>query len=175
MGLLDRFFRRGDSGADPAVVAVPPKQVEVEVEVFDGTIGWHTIGLQITGSRVSDALNDEIGAQLDDALFVIPPAEPRGDPARRLHRPAHPLWVRAGDWSVVGSLHLPPGSAGSAYLLRRTHQFFILTDAVLARSVLDAREERRVPVLLVNLHQVSSLRDTPEPEVAPSLEPVPPA
>ena len=146
----------------------------VDVEVLDSS-GWHGVRLQITASRVSDALNEGAPLDLDEVLLVVPPPVPAGDPSRRLHRPPHPLWVRIGEWSVTGSLHLPPGTVGSAYLLRRNHQFFVLTDALLARPLPGGREERRVPVLLVNLGLVSSLRDTPEPEAPPAIVGLPPA
>ena len=178
MSWFDRRVRRSsDAGGDGAAVAPGSRDGTVTAEILDAH-GWRTIHFQVTESRVSDAINaegrelaatsdDGSPVDLDDILMLIPPEHPAGDPSRRLHRPVHQLWVRIGEWSVVGSLHLPPGSAGSAYLLRRSHQFFVLTNAKMIRSVPNGREERHLPVLLLNLHQVSSLRDTPEPEQAP--------
>jgi hypothetical protein len=177
MSWFDRLFRRrGDAGGTRSDAAGSPTDGTVQAEILDAH-GWRMIWLGVTAARVSDAINAEAAdlvprledgtpVDLDDVLMLIPPDHPAGDPSRRLHRPVHPLWVRIGECSVVGLLHLPPGSVGSAYLLRRSHQFFVLTNAKITRSVSesDGREERQVPVLLVNLHQVSSLRDTPEPE-----------
>lgn len=175
MSWFDRLFRRDAGGTRPEAEERPTHQV-ARAEILDAQ-GWRTINLHVTATRVSDAINAEAAqlvprledgtpVDLDDVLMLIPPDHPAGDPSRRLHRPVHQLWVRMGEWGVVGSLHVPPGAAGSAYLLRRSHQFFVLTHAKVTRSVPNGREERQVPVLLVNLHQVSSLRDTPEPERA---------
>jgi hypothetical protein len=175
MSWFDRLFRRDNGGTRPEDEERPAYET-AQAEILDAE-GWHTINLHVTATRVSDAINaeaaelvprfeDGTAVDLDDVLMLVPPDHPSGDPSRRLHRPVHQLWVRMGDRSVVGSLHVPPGAAGSAYLLRRSHQFFVMTNAKVTRSVPDGREERQVPVLLVNLHQVSSLRDTPEPERA---------
>jgi hypothetical protein len=145
------------------------------VEVLTAAEGWRSVRLDTGSKRISDALNEPdratlaAGLEIDDVCLVVPPPQPSGDPARRLHRPAHQLWVRMGESSVVGSLHLPPGTVGSAYLMRRNHRFFVLTDATVTWPLDDGREERRVPVLLVNLQRVSSLRDTPEPDRDPTL------
>lgn len=182
MSWFDRFLRRsseaGGAGIGMDATATTGGLVEAEVLMPDG---WHIARFRVAAPRVSDALNDldaDLDARLDDgspidldrALLVVPPERPAGDPARRLHRPVHQLWVRIGEWAISGSLHLPPGTVGSAYLLRRNHQFFVMTNAKAVRAVANGREERVVPVLLVNLQQVSSLRDTPEPEVQPALE-----
>jgi hypothetical protein len=167
MGWLDRLLRRDEGESQADTSATPAPGQVIDLDVYDGR-EWRSLSLEMTAARPSDALNDDPPAELEEILLVVPPPEPRGDPTRRLHRPPHPIWVRIGEWSIVGSLHLPPGSAGSAYLLRRNHQFFVLTDAILSRPVPDGREERRIPVLLVNLRHVSSLRDSPEPEVAAS-------
>lgn len=184
MSWLDRLRGRREAGGGGTTADAAPAAETVAAEILDAH-GWRTIQFQVSSPRVSDALNDadqDLEPRLDDGtpvdldqvFLVIPPERPSGDPSRRLHRPVHQLWVRVGDCAIVGSLHIPPGAAGSAYLLRRNHQFFVLTKAKVTRPVPNGREERVLPVLLVNLHQVRSLRDTPEPDFPAALE-VPPA
>ena len=183
MSWLDRLMRREAPSADAVPAADAADRLRAEVLDVDG---WRPATLEVRATRLSDALNEADGEvtatdfdgapiDLDTVLLVIPPADDHaGDPARKLHRPGRPLWVRIGEWAVTGSLHTPPGTVGSAFLLRRNLRFFVLTDAVVARSVAGGREERRVPVLLVNLMQVSSLRDTPDLEPAQTAVEVPP-
>ena len=182
MSWLDRLMRREAPSADAVPAADAADRLRAEVLDVDG---WRPATLEVRATRLSDALNEADGdvvatdfdgapIDLDAVLLVIPPTDHAGDPARKLHRPGRPLWVRIGGCSVTGSLHTPPGTVGSAFLLRRNLRFFVLTDAVVARPVAGGHEERRVPVLLVNLMQVSSLRDTPEPEVAQPAVEVPP-
>jgi hypothetical protein len=197
MSWLQRLLGRDGGSPEPTdAVDVPPPD-PIVVEAF-GPDGWRPLRLEVGPGRVSDAVNEvdralrpsylepddpggasagdaPDGLDLDDVLLMIPPADHAGDPQRRVRRPTHPLWVRIGPCLIVGSVHLPPGSVGTAYLLRRHPRFFILTDAAIQWPVANRYEERRVPVVLVNLQHVSSLRDTPEPEPAPSVEPSAPA
>lgn len=176
------FRRRGPSpipeGMDGDEQQSPPDApLVLEVLAADGP---HSMCLESTGERVTDLANrlatlpvrpllriqresEEPPNELDleEALILIPPAQ-AGDPRRRLHRPGRPVRMVVGPYEVLGDAHVPPGTQATGFLLRTWPRFVPLTNATV-RLTVDAGQDRRVPVAIVNLAQAELLRDvTPE-------------
>jgi hypothetical protein len=77
-------------------------------------------------------------------------------PDKRMARERHEVRMRIGEWEVMGTAHMRPGSEMDAYLLS-TQPFMPLTDATLASPAAPFGEA--YPVVIVNLREAEFHHD----------------
>ncbi len=96
-----------------------------------------------------------------DELFAVVATGTRGTAARRLHTRASKVVVQLGPYYVTGSIHGTAASNPLAGVLRRA-PWVPLTDAVISyrRGSQDVGD--RIPTLLINRAQASSIRAATE-------------
>lgn len=89
-----------------------------------------------------------------DILWVVPPPLPPR-PGWRPSQADARLFVRIGDYRIIGSAHIPPETPID-HRLRQRHPFLPLTGASISRDPSLAPED--VPVVIVNLARASEQR-----------------
>ena len=141
---------------EPIRLFLPDRQVE----------GW----IVSTEDRITDLLNRRDilrlcvdpaadvweSADSEELLFVAPPIQ-AGDPQRRIHRRKHRMEAFAGPYVVSGLAHIPVGQDAEAYLLRTRQPFLPMTNAHVTSRV-DASIDEVLPVVILNVGNISSLR-----------------
>jgi hypothetical protein len=165
------------SAALQAVEELEPLEIYTRAAMVTGSVVTH-------GERMSDILNqqaelrirgpralpygevDELpsfdedaweAVDVDDILFVMPPSHV-SNPQRRVHRRQRRILMRTGEFEIVGTAHVLPGTDLSPYALATRVHFMPVTKATV-RSTTDPFWERSTDVILVNVRPLEDLRE----------------
>jgi hypothetical protein len=165
------------SAALQAVEELEPVEIYTRAAMVTGSVVSH-------GERMSDILNqhselrvrapralpygevDELPSfdqgvwaalGVDEILFVMPPSHV-SHPQRRVHRRQRRVLMRTGEFEIVGTAHLLPGTELSPFALATRVHFMPVTKATV-RSTNDPFWERSADVVLVNVRPLEDLRE----------------
>jgi hypothetical protein len=97
---------------------------------------------------------------VSDDLYAIEAHEPRGETARRIHTVRHRLELRAGPYTILGQLHVPPGSQPLSAIGRRS-PLVPLTNATIAWNDASGVQVRDLTTLIVNREMADWVRADP--------------
>lgn len=202
MSLLQIARGRGQTALEPSdePLVTPGGRVPVELyTVWGRESGW----ISSSGDRTSDWLNrgdtftlhgitdlplvgeaptpgdvEDADAHLDferiaaDVLMVVPPALP-ANRHLRLHRRIVEVRMDLASFSLIGRVHIRPGSKPGDYLLRGNRRFVPITNAELTYTGATPFR-RQLSVVIVNVTHVTLLDRGPGAAEVTTLEPTPP-
>ena len=169
---------------EPEPPAPPTKVTRLSVAEFWTAERRLSVGMDLSEGRLTDRINGDDSVRvvllevvpedpsqqidmrpdqqwtdlgIEEALLVFPPPQAT-DPRRRLHRPKQPIEIRIGPFTILGSVHIPPGAQAAGFLFRLNTRFTPITRAAVQDTRL-AGFEQRADVVLVNLKRVDVIRD----------------
>lgn len=158
------WLRRGEPETSSVPANLDPIQIftgELELDGFVAPTGQRITDMLLRGQdlaflpRGADPAPDQwIWISATDILLVIPPplpARPDWTASRQMRR----VFMRVGEYRVIGSAHLPPGTELDRGLADRL-PFLPLTSASVARS--GEIEPRDAEVVIVNLGRSAEQR-----------------